>query len=329
MKIKHILLIDELDKLNIKKDSSLMMAMTLKEMGYSTYLLFSKDFYIENDEVFCWNVYDFEGHFFQNNYYIDHFKVNEKIRVSIDQSTIVHFRPDPPFDLNYLKILWMLTTLENRGIKVINSPKGILCYNEKLTAYESGQSLSTYVGKNFDSFIVFSKKLSNKEHEEIIIKPLNSFQGQDVHKYHISHFLDEKNNKGLCEFEHLVKKLEGDLLVQPFANEIYKGEIRTIFYRGQEIGTILKTPSPGNYLANIVQGANFISYQLTTDQRNSCENISKRMFQEGIDLVAFDLIDHFISEINITCPGLLVETSVALNENLAQKITNIGFGRPK
>ena len=42
--------------------------------------------------------------------------------------------------------------------------------------------------------------------------------------------------------------------------------------------------------------------------------------KEGVYFVAFDIIGDCISEVNITCPGLMVEVSEACGENLAQKI---------
>jgi glutathione synthase len=38
--MKHILFIDPIEKLNIKKDSSLMLALALRKEGHEVYLLF-------------------------------------------------------------------------------------------------------------------------------------------------------------------------------------------------------------------------------------------------------------------------------------------------
>ena len=46
--MKHILFIDPIEKLNPKKDSTLMLATTMKQQGLLVYLLFEKDFYVSN-----------------------------------------------------------------------------------------------------------------------------------------------------------------------------------------------------------------------------------------------------------------------------------------
>ena len=45
---KHLFFIDPLSKLNPKKDTSLMLASTMKEQGIEVYLLFEDDFYLNN-----------------------------------------------------------------------------------------------------------------------------------------------------------------------------------------------------------------------------------------------------------------------------------------
>ena len=49
--MKHILFIDPLEKLNPKKDSSLMLAQTMKVAGIPVFLLFEDDFYLSNKKT--------------------------------------------------------------------------------------------------------------------------------------------------------------------------------------------------------------------------------------------------------------------------------------
>ena len=46
----HIFFIDPIEKLNIKKDSTLMMALTFQQMGLESYILFEKDFFVTNSQ---------------------------------------------------------------------------------------------------------------------------------------------------------------------------------------------------------------------------------------------------------------------------------------
>ena len=51
-KKRQVLLIDPLEKLDINKDSSLMLALEFQKQGYETYLIFEKDFFVSNSEKF-------------------------------------------------------------------------------------------------------------------------------------------------------------------------------------------------------------------------------------------------------------------------------------
>ena len=58
----------------------------------------------------------------------------------------------------------------------------------------------------------------------------------------------------------MVDEFKGAVVVQPFQERIHEGEVRSIFFNGNHIGSIKKTPIKGSYLANIAQGASFEKY---------------------------------------------------------------------
>ena len=118
----------------------------------------------------------------------------------------------------------------------------------------------------------------------------------------------------------MVKEYSGPIIVQPFITEVSMGEIRAIFYKNREIGSIIKVPPKGKFLANIAQGATFEAVALKDQVKKDCENMCIDLTAQGVDLVSFDILNDVISEANVTCPGLLVETSFAHKKNLALSI---------
>ena len=66
--MKHLLFIDPLEKLTIKKDSTLLLAHTLKQAGKEVYLLFEKDFYFSNSGLMSFEVYDQYGQIIMKGY---------------------------------------------------------------------------------------------------------------------------------------------------------------------------------------------------------------------------------------------------------------------
>jgi glutathione synthase len=311
--LRHILFIDPIEKLNPKKDSTLMLATTMKEQGVEVYLLFEKDFYVSNKSKNILKVYDFAGSFYEDGAYLKSFELKNTLEVEIGTKDTLHMRIDPPFDTRYLRYLWMLRYYQVQGIKVVNSPDGILKFNEKLHAYTQKSSLESYVGSSLEGFLRFVD-LMKKDHQELILKPLDLYQGFGVEKISI-------NDANLAiRFEEKVKENNGAIVAQPFCAEVTKGEIRSLYFKGRELGSILKVPKSGEYLANIAQGAAFHAIELTPELKKECDLICAELMEEGVDWVAFDILGGHVSEINITCPGLLVEVSYAHQRNLGLEI---------
>ncbi|RPJ74355.1 MAG: hypothetical protein EHM20_10730, partial [Alphaproteobacteria bacterium] len=73
--MKQILFIDPIEKLNPKKDSTLMLATTMKMAGIEVYLLFEKDFYLSNKLGPEFQVYDFSSDFYEDGCYLKSFKL--------------------------------------------------------------------------------------------------------------------------------------------------------------------------------------------------------------------------------------------------------------
>ena len=312
----HIFLIDPLEKLVPTKDSTLMLALSMMDRGIEVYLLFEKDFYFANTDKTPLKVFTFSGAFEESGAYLKNFSLEgEKWIEPGDQHTF-HMRLDPPFDSRYLRYLWMFKSMkELRGIKVINSPEGIMLHNEKLLAYEEKDSLKSFVGSGEVEFL---KYLEQVECQDLILKPMDLYQGIGVEK------VSRHDETKLIEaFNRKVEEFKGPVIAQPFVKAVESGEIRASFFAGVELGSILKIPPKGDFLANIAQGATFEATTLNKVQLERCKGICERLMRYDVPWVAFDILGDQISEVNVTCPGLLVEVSKAKNKNLALDIIKL------
>lgn len=307
--MRHLLLIDPLERLNIKKDSSLMLALAMQKRGIETYIFFEKDFAIQNTGPQKLRVHSFEGSLKEDGIYLANFETTHEKIIELNTSDVIHMRLDPPFDSRYQRILWMLDHLDTQGIKVINNPRGIMIFNEKLYAYRNEGAPASYIGSNLKLAQQFVQHLDPKP-SALILKPMDLYSGLGVEKLPLNNW--EKR------FEEKVIELQGPVIVQPFIEAVTKGEIRSVYFKGKELGTILKTPKDGEFLSNIAQGASFHAEPLSDLARKRVEPIVKELMEHGVDWVAFDILADSITEVNITCPGLLVEVSYAYQSNLAE-----------
>ena len=303
--LTHLLFMDHIEKLDVKKDSTLLLALGLKEMNQRAFLLFEEGVHLGK----ALDVHDFHGRW-GPTFYIDHFEVGEKRALPLEGECLVHLRLDPPFDARYLSYLWIFKAMEERGlIRILNRASGILAHNEKLYPLGTEGGIPSFVGTSPGGFLSFCRSLKERGYGEAVLKPLNLYQGLGVEKVSLS--LEKE------ELETIFRtKARGPLMAQAFLEDIYRGEVRSIYMAQREVGTILKRPKPGDFLANVARGASFEEGKLTPVQRRLCEEAASDLGLDGVDWIAFDLIGDHLSEVNITCPGLLVETSCALGKNL-------------
>lgn len=311
----HILFIDPIEKLVVKKDSTMLLALTLKNRGEDVLFLFEEDFFVQNSGEMSFDCYEFSGRI-EDDFYISDFAIGNKKKVQMKEGITLHMRIDPPYDSRYQRYLWMQQFLENYGVQVANNPLGIMKNNEKLEAYKRDNSLESYVGASVSGAVSFVEHLKSEGVEDLILKPLDLYQGIGVEKV--------KADENFAEvFMNKSREFFGPVVVQPFDSSVVTGEIRSIYYKAVELGTILKTPKAGEFLANIAQGAKFVRYEMDKSLKDECHEICKDLMNDGVDLVAFDILGGKISEVNVTCPGLLVEVSKAMEENLAEKIVDL------
>lgn len=309
----HVLLIDPLEKLSIKKDTSLLLAATLKQADESVYLMFPRDFYFGNDEALSLRVFAFESSLSTKIGYVEHLSLTEETNLPLNEKVVLHFRLDPPFDTNYLRYLWMIRGVQKLcGVRVINDPGEVCQLNEKMIAYEDSEAVPTYVGASTSGFQQFCLRMEDKGVRELILKPLDLYQGIGVEKVALADALE-------C-FEKKCLEYKGAVVAQPFLKEVAQGEKRSIYFAGEHLGTILKVPPQGEFLANIAQGATYDACPLTSDEEKICRSMALELAEKGVPWVAFDLLGGKVQEANITCPGLLVEVSHALEKNLALTI---------
>jgi glutathione synthase len=309
--MKHILFIDPIEKLNIKKDSSLMLALALRKEGHEVYLLFEKDFYLTSDDELALDVYDFYAEHADDGYYLKEMRLESEASVSIDKNTYIHMRIDPPYDMRYQRYLWMLDFIEKKySARVSNRPLGIMKYNEKLVAIIEEYGIQSFIGASHKGLKKFLEELRSDGHEEVVIKPMDLYSGIGVKKFSLDQNLDDV-------FAEYVKEYQGAVLVQPFMKEVLKGEHRSLYFRGEHLGTIIKIPPQGDFLTNIAQGATYEESELSPKLQKLCHDISKDLEKDGIDFTAFDVLGDKITEMNITCPGLIVEVSYACKKNIA------------
>jgi len=218
--------------------------------------------------------------------------------LDLESFDLVMIRKDPPFDETYLSLLLLLDGL--RRPLVVNNPGALLRRNEKLSIL----LFPEYVA---DTLVTASpgriRDFVRSQGGAGVLKPLFSCSGKGVH------LLDEGDDK----FDEIVAaSTRGGtrtVMVQPYLEAVRKGETRVFLLEDKILSVMKKIPAAGSFKANFDFGARGEPHELTGREREICFRVGKFCRREGICLAALDLIGGFLSEVNVTSPGLLVESN--------------------
>lgn len=216
----------------------------------------------------------------------------------LESFDLVVIRKDPPFDETYLALLLVLNEL--RQPLVINRPDTLLRRNEKLSIFLFPEYITeTLVTADFLRIRAFIHQVGGTA----ILKPLFSCSGRGV-------CLLRRGDPGL---EQTIRAATGGgtipVMLQRYLAGVVQGETRVFLLEDRILSVIKKVPAAGSFKANFDSGAQGKPHQLTGREREICSQVGDFCLREGIFLSALDLIEGHLSEVNITSPGLLVESN--------------------
>ena len=169
--LKFGVIMDSIESINPKKDTTFSLISALQKRCQVEYI-FPRTMCLVDDKV---KAKASKIKVFKNktNYY----QLSEKRLVNLNSFNAILFRVDPPVDINYIQLTYLLDQVEKKGTLVINSPQSLRDFNEKILGLNlSFKKVPTIVTSNIKAIKEFIKK-----NKKIVIKPLNFMGGKDVY----------------------------------------------------------------------------------------------------------------------------------------------------
>ena len=270
-------------KLNPLTDTSIFLANEIQKKNYKIFYYEPKYLSIINSEVIA------DGFFIKFDYSKKRFfKVLKKKRLNLKECKFILIRQDPPFNLEYISSTYILDSIKNK-VKIINNPTSIRNISEKLYSSKYQKFMpSTIFTQNINEIKNFFKK-----HKKIIIKPIHSFGGNDIHL--LSKFELKLINKFIKKHNYI--------MCQKYLSKINKGDKRVFLINGKVCGAISRVPKKGSFLSNLSKGAKAVTVKLTNKEIKISKLIAKQLKKEKIFFAGIDFIDQKLNgDINVTSP---------------------------
>ena len=270
-------------KLNPITDTSVFLAHEIQSKKYKIFYYDPKDLSIINSKVIA------KGFFIQFNYRRKKFfKILKRQKLDLSNCRYILIRQDPPFNLEYISATYILDTIKDK-VQIINNPTSIRNVSEKLYSAKYQKFMpSTIFTQNIEEIKKFFKT-----HQKVILKPIHSFSGNDIH------LLNRFNLKFIKKF---IKKHD-HIMCQKYLHKISKGDKRVFLINGKICGAISRVPKKGSFLSNMSKGAKPINIKLTKIEKKISNLIAKDLKKENIYFAGIDFIDQKLNgDINVTSP---------------------------
>jgi glutathione synthase len=91
-------------------------------------------------------------------------------------------------------------------------------------------------------------------------------------------------------------------VVQLYLPAVTKGDKRIILIDGEFAGAVNRVPQPDDLRSNMVRGGAAQATDLTPREREICTRLGPALRERGLLFVGIDVIDNYLTEINVTSP---------------------------
>lgn len=211
--------------------------------------------------------------------------------IDLSRVDLVVVRTDPPFDLAYVRLTWLLDGL--RGLTlVVNDPQGLRGANEKLWSYRFPDLIPpTLITADGEALLRFAE-----QHAGAVLKPIEGHAGRGVHAL----LPGDPNARTIVD--SLTARGQRHVLAQRFLHEVWSGDRRILLLDGEPLGAIDRVPSGGDFRANLGVGGRARAAELDADDLRVVARIGPALRDEGLSFVGIDVIGGWLSEVNVTSP---------------------------
>ncbi len=285
--MKFLFILDPLESLKAYKDTSVAMMRAAQSRGHQVYYCEQADLYAKG------GVHANAGRLALADNDEDWYRAHDKQRQALAAFDAVLMRKDPPFDLEYLTSVWLLSQAEREGARVFNNPAAVRDHNEKLGILEFPQfiapTLATRDPAAVHAFI--------DEHRDAILKRLDGMGGESIFRVKA----EDPNRNVIVE----TMTLQGarSCMAQRYIPEIAQGDKRVLLIDGKPVPHALaRLAKSGETRANLAAGGRGVAQPLSARDREIAGALGPVLAARGLLLVGLDVIGDYLTEVNVTSP---------------------------
>lgn len=306
MTIRLGIVMDPIDRISFKKDSSLAMLLAAQARGWELYYMEQKDLYQSMGQAKArmrpMRVYHNPEHWFD---------LEAETDTPLAFLDVILMRKDPPFDNEFVYSTYLLEQAERAGTLIVNRPQSLRDCNEKYFATLFTQCTPpTVVARRSDILQDFAK-----EHRDIILKPLDGMGGSSIFRHR------EGDPNLSVILETLTAHGSQQIMAQRYIPEIKDGDKRILMIDGEPVPYCLaRIPAHGETRGNLAAGGRGEARPLTEKDRWIAAQVGPELRKRGLFFVGLDVIGDYLTEVNVTSPTCIREIDTAYDTNIGDQL---------
>ena len=317
MSLEVGVVMDPIESIHFKKDSTLAMLLAAQRRGFRLR-------YMEMGDLF---VRDGESRARMRELRVANdsrrwFELDAPRTRALGELDVILMRKDPPFDMEFVYSTYILERAEAAGTLVVNRPQSLRDANEKMyTAWFASCCPPTLVTRSLPLLHEFLA-----EHADIIVKPLDGMGGMSIFRVKSG----EPNTNVI--FETLTDSGMRYAMAQRFVPEIAEGDKRVLLIEGEPMPFALaRVPAAGDARGNLAAGARAVPIEIGDREREIARNVGPVAREKGLIFVGLDVIGDYLTEVNVTSPTCIREIEAECDIDIAGRLmdaieTRVGRG---
>ena len=305
MQLSIGILMDNITTLKTWKDSTFAMMLAAQAHGHRIFYFQQEDLFVEEGEAKVTaqqvTVIDLPK---------DYATLGEKETFPLSDFDAILMRKDPPFDMEYIYSTYILEMAERKGTLVVNPPESLRRVNEKFfISYFPELTPKTLITRNISRIRAFIDA-----EERAVVKPMDGMGGMGIFKM-------EKGGSNTGAILESLGNGSRTLMVQGFLPKVTQGDKRILLVDGEAPAYgLARIPQGGEFRANLAAGGKGVTQALTQREKEICAKVKPMIQQLGLLLVGLDVIDGYITEINVTSPTCMREIAADSGEDIAGRL---------
>jgi glutathione synthase len=305
MKLKLGMVMDSIDQINIKKDTSFAMLLAAQARNWTLHYIELNDLFLHNGCAYA------RTRIITVERALSHYQFIKEQTIPLAELDVILMRKDPPFNQEYIYATYLLEQAEQAGCYVVNKPQSLRDANEKLfTAWFPQCCTDTLVTRELSRIKAFLA-----EHQQIILKPLDGMGGASI--FHLR--LGDPNVTVILEM--MTYNQQNYIMAQKYLPEIQYGDKRILLINGEPVPYALaRIPTQGETRGNLAAGGRAKGQPLSKRDQWIAKQVGENLKKRGLIFVGLDIIGDYLTEINVTSPTCVQELDREFNLDISGQL---------